>query len=71
MDIRKHLDGPYVYAEEEDLGVETIPVMGAEDMDVGNLVGGREGVEGTSGFRMMVSASNQLFNSASAFGQSL
>lgn len=36
-----------------------------------NLVGGRKIVQGTLGFRMMVSASNQLFEKALAFRYNL
>ena len=35
LGIRKHFDGPFVYAQEEDAGVEAVPVLRSDEVDVG------------------------------------
>lgn len=71
LGFRKHLDRPFVYAQEEDAEVEAVLFLEAWRWMFKSLVGGRKVVQGTLGCRMMVSASNQLFKRASAFRYNL
>ena len=37
MGIREHFDGPFVYAQEEDARVEAVPILGGDEVDVGEF----------------------------------
>ena len=37
LGIREHLDRPFVHADEEDARIEAIPILGADEVDVGEF----------------------------------
>ena len=49
MGVRKHLDGPFVYAQKEDAGVEAVPVLGGYEVDVWKLGWWKESCPGNHG----------------------